>query len=346
MRHIPEEELVAYLDQALSRSQCVEIERHLARCGACKRQRDGLAALRDRTTALLARIGPPTILTPAFSELQRRAAERQPVETPRRRLVTGAWAAGIAAAIVIGWQVKAQFGTVPQTVTAAAPARSPAETSPAPTAAQQEVPIVPVHVAVSNPKPRHDQRRLVRATRPVGNAAPEATDFASAIETDSVSYLLPSPTRQLVLAAPALTFEEFVPQPVSADPGLQGLWRTITPDDDAPDETTDIALVPGLPVVQMRQQPAIGATDGEVTAVDQRLESGEMIRTISGPVSRVLDLVDEDARADSTANNSMPQDRTTVTIRQGGRMVAVTGPSQALGSLLSRVNMKQTKRRY
>ena len=32
LRHIPEEELHAYLDQALSRSQCVEIENHLAEC--------------------------------------------------------------------------------------------------------------------------------------------------------------------------------------------------------------------------------------------------------------------------------------------------------------------------
>ena len=32
MRHIPEDELHAYLDQALSRSQCVEIESHLAAC--------------------------------------------------------------------------------------------------------------------------------------------------------------------------------------------------------------------------------------------------------------------------------------------------------------------------
>ena len=54
MRHIPEDELHAYLDQALSRSQCVEIESHLARCPACQAERDAIAALRDRTTGLLA----------------------------------------------------------------------------------------------------------------------------------------------------------------------------------------------------------------------------------------------------------------------------------------------------
>jgi hypothetical protein len=39
MRHIPEDELHAYLDQALSRTQCVEIESHLADCASCRATR-------------------------------------------------------------------------------------------------------------------------------------------------------------------------------------------------------------------------------------------------------------------------------------------------------------------
>ena len=46
-RHIPDEELHAYLDQALSRSQCVEIESHLAVCAPCREQRNDIAELRD-----------------------------------------------------------------------------------------------------------------------------------------------------------------------------------------------------------------------------------------------------------------------------------------------------------
>jgi anti-sigma factor RsiW len=66
MRHIPEEELHAYLDQGLSRSQCVEIESHLAVCPSCQAARDGIAALRDRTTALLARLAPPRGFAPVW----------------------------------------------------------------------------------------------------------------------------------------------------------------------------------------------------------------------------------------------------------------------------------------
>ena len=82
MRHIPEDELHAYLDQGLSRSQCVEIESHLAGCPSCQALRDGIAALRDRTTALLARLAPPPRVPPAFEVLRHRAAE---VASRRRR---------------------------------------------------------------------------------------------------------------------------------------------------------------------------------------------------------------------------------------------------------------------
>ncbi len=69
VRHIPDDEVHAYLDQALSRSQAIEIERHLARCPTCQSRRDEAAALRDRTTAILARLGsPPSVVAPPFEE--------------------------------------------------------------------------------------------------------------------------------------------------------------------------------------------------------------------------------------------------------------------------------------
>lgn len=334
MRHIPEEELHAYLDQALSRSQCVEIERHLARCGSCQRQRDMIAALRDQTTALLARIGPPLVIPPPFSHLQERAATRQPVRTGW--VASGVWAAGIAAAVLVGWQMN-QRTVAPAAVVAAAPVAPASEPGNA-----VDLTIPQLHVAVSNPTPRRTvppARQLVRASRPVGDDAPAATDFASAIETDSMPYYLsPIAPVQLAMAPAALSFDDLAAQPVMSDPGLQGLWRTITPEDGTPEQSTDFALVPGLPVMQMRQQPGIGS-DG-VTAVDQMLESGKVIRTISGPVARVQALVDQDTKADSVTRN------TTVSISQGGRMVAVTGPTEELGWLLSKVNMKSAKRRY
>ena len=170
------------------------------------------------------------------------------------------------------------------------------------------------------------------------------SEFANAIETDPhtlpqpATFFKPGPTEPISLASTPLDVPDVVAQPVGSDFGLQGLWRTIVPD-SATQPRPDIPLVPGLPVVQMRVQP--GTDQNDVTAVDQMLESGDLIRTIAGPTERVALLVDEDARADSTAGRrSYTPDRMTVTIRQGDRMVAVTGPSRALGSLLARVNAK------
>ena len=101
MRHIPEDELHAYLDQGLSRSQCVEIESHLAACPVLPGRRDGIAALRDRTTALLARLAPPRGFPPAFESLAppgRGQASRAPPAAP-----DVAWAASLVVAVGLGW---------------------------------------------------------------------------------------------------------------------------------------------------------------------------------------------------------------------------------------------------
>lgn len=102
MRHIPEEELHAYLDQALSRAQAVEIESHLAGCARCQGERDSIAGLRDRTTALLAGLGPKgSVARPSWTELRRR---HQSASARRANLLRGAvWVASLSGAILLGY---------------------------------------------------------------------------------------------------------------------------------------------------------------------------------------------------------------------------------------------------
>jgi hypothetical protein len=343
VRHIPEDELHAYLDQALSRSQGVEIERHLARCPRCQFQRDDIAALRDRTTALLARVGPPPIIPPAFETIVAQAAARE-----RRRwrwLRAGAWAASIAGVLTLGWWTTGRLLQVESRVTATPPKVAPEQAAPRAEMVRAPVTSRPARVS-RKPQPRPEPRQLVRASRPAGEEALAAPGFAMATETDPQTVFESGTADRLAVGSAPFELNDLVAQPVGDEPGLNGLWRTIVPGDEAPDRRADIALVPGLPVVQMRVQP--GTAGDDVTAVDQMLESGDMIRTISGPASRVLTLVNEDAAADSatTRIGSGSTNHLTVTIRQADRMVAVTGPSQALGSLLARVNIKNAKRRY
>lgn len=339
VRHIPEEELHAYLDQALSRSQCVEIERHLARCSRCQIGRDAIAALRDRTTEILARLGPPPIIPPAFEALRARRLGR--IRHQRRWLINAAWAASIVGAMTIGWQVN-WWLPKDSTPHAASPttARPSEPTSFSPSFA-------PIAFGVPTTPQRPAGRvavapigRLVRISPSAENAIPAG--FAKAVETDpAVSFSGQSEEAATPAFAPA-GFPELMAQPVRGDPGLQGLWRTILPDGAGRQPTSDVARVPGLPVVQMRVQPGTGEAD--VTAVDQLLESGDVIRTIAGPAGRVGSLIQADPTGPTPRDGDPSGTRMTVTIRQGDRMVAVTGPSQALGSLLGRVNLK--RRRY
>ena len=331
VRHIPEDELHAYLDQALSRSQCVEIERHLARCPRCQTGRDQIASLRDRTTDLLARIGPPPIITPAFQVLHARSAARR--DRRVRRWAAGAWVASLLFAGFLGWRADRlrhpRVNATPEITIATAP---PVAT---PLPLQVGAPTAPwLH---QRPTPAAETRRLVQVQRP-RRTGETTVRFASATEVAPTSY---DDLEESM--PPGVALEgDLSSQPVGADPGLRGLWRTIAPDSGVRPAAVDIPLVPGLPVIQMRIQPGQGV--GDVTAVDQVLETGDLIRTLAGPVSRVEPLLDHDPAAGPLDPPERAAARTTVTIQQGDRMVAVTGPSQALGSLLSRVTAK--RRRY
>jgi len=340
VRHIPEEELHAYLDQALSRSQCVEIERHLARCARCRLDRDSIAALRDRTTELLARLSPPSIIPPAFSVLQSRRAER--LRRRRQWVIAGGWAASIAGALLLGWDVNSRYH-IPSPrrfteITVAPATFSPVAPTSTPRPVASKAPPASARAAeAASPGPRQLHAATSRGEPAV------LVRYAQAVETDPPAAVNHAAADSRPLALAEADPPEITAAPVGADPALQGIWRTILPDSSTGAQGAgDAPRVPGLPVVTLRVQPGDGGT--EVTAVDQLLASGEVIRTIAGPALRVGSLVAREATAQNPTPAQTGDTRMTVTIRQGDQMVAVTGPSQALGSLLSRVNFK--RRRY
>lgn len=141
MRHIPEEELHAYLDQALSRAQAVEIESHLAGCARCQAERDAIAGLRDRTTALLATLVPQgSLVRPSWGELRRR---HQAASARRANLRRGAvWAASLIGAIALGYRAHSWRDA------AGAVEPAPVATVPAP-ARTDRMPVQSVAVAPS-----------------------------------------------------------------------------------------------------------------------------------------------------------------------------------------------------
>ena len=288
MRHIPEEELHAYLDQALSRAQAVEIESHLATCARCRAERDGIAGLRDRTTALLAAVGPRIpVARPSWTELRRRHLA---AAAHRANLLRGAvWAASLLGAIGLGYGAHSwRDAAAPDLAASPAPAVRVAPDAPA----ALELPLTTIATA---PAPRG---QVTTGVRPVTARAVQG------FETDPLS-------------APA------------AGPA-QGVWRTETLERAVASGLT-VPRVAGLPVLQIQIQDA----SSPVVAVEQQLQSGELVRTFEGP-ARVVAAIDSSAVATAGANGA---DANAVYQRNGNRMTLITGRISAdtLRALLARL---------
>jgi len=335
VRHIPEEELHSYLDQALSRSQCVEIERHLTRCPGCRMAREEIATVRDQTTDLLARLGPSWFLSPPLEQIRHQSQLRQ---RRRRYLTASLLAAGLAVAVLL--QTRADI-PASQVATRATPLVSTPEgferpSSEAPELSRPEVPAraAPALKASAEPEPRPAPTQRT-ATVPLDESA-ESPALPAAATLTAVTFEDPSDASALGLPAFG-DIAQFEAQPANPMPTPPGLWLTVGSEDGRIAAPAEAARIPGLPVVRVRVQP--GERGAEVIAVDQLLENGEVVRTLSGPPGRVHTALAGDGEFRDPGNGS----RLTVTIRQGDRMVAVTGPSELLGTLLSTSSLR---RRY
>jgi putative zinc finger protein len=316
MRHIPEDELHAYLDQGLSRSQCVEIESHLAVCPTCQSARDGIAALRDRTTALLSKLAPPRSFPPEFESLRRRAASQ--ASARRRKLQRAAWAASMLAAVGLGWTASltlrpAEPGLPRSRQVASLPLTVPPAAALSPSAEQTVAPSRPV---------KHRKAPRPNSTR---NSA-----------------VLPP-----IAAAPSLELTSMEIPRSEVGVELDGMWRTMSWAGAQAEAGDKLPYIDGLPVVQVQVQTGEQGKQ-PLMVVAQQLASGEMIRTIEGPTSDVSHLLARrtmtdpiptvDA-ADSAPGDSNHTDRT-MAMQRGDRMLVITGalPPDSLLAMIRRLN--------
>jgi len=343
MRHIPEDELHAYLDQGLSRTQCVEIESHLAACPSCQAARDGIAALRDRTTALLARLTPQRGVPPAFEVLRKRAAEL--ASQRRRRLHQAAWAASLVAAIGFGWGasslVRSGERELPSRPTlATAPAAAPAGSAASPAA---PVPAVraTVHAPARAPtsaRTKPAPARLAGAGEPAPKAnLPSPESVLGASRAAALSVLNPTPALELTKREPPRG---------QGDIELDGMWRTMSWDGAKAEAGERLPHIDGLPVVQVQVQSGDQGSR-PVMVVAQQLSSGQVIRTIEGPASDVSQLLSRGSMADvdslflpRDSGGRGPDAGHAMAMQFGDRMLAITGdlPADSLRAMIRRLN--------
>ena len=331
MRHIPEDELHAYLDQGLSRSQCVEIESHLAACPACQASRDGIAALRDRTTALLSRLAPPRSFPTPFETIRRRADIE--VSAQRRRVHLVAWAASIVAAVAFGWTAShlTSQGGLPRVA------------SGAPAAVSRQAVVRDSRTPTATPAILRPMRTDSTPARPSRRATRVTQRAVAVAETSAASI----PT---VLAAPELELSSINIPPTTREFELEGMWRTMSWAGAQAEAGDKLAHIDGLPVVQVQVQAGEQGKQ-PLMVVAQQLSSGEMIRTIEGPAQDVSHLLAHRTMSDpvptvSSVDSSRPSPVSSeridgsMAMQRGDRMIAITGalPPDSLLAMIRRLN--------
>jgi hypothetical protein len=319
MRHVPDDELHAYLDQALSRSQCVEIETHMADCARCSDRRDADAALRDRTTALLAQFTPRSlIIPPPYASLEERRigmpAFSRWQHSARRAAI---WAAGIAAAIGTGWAGRSILDPhvvpAPTETLAAAPSISNAVPLASITTPATDLIPVPEEIAV----PRQNTRDVGVRTASTRRAEAEITP---APVVRYISSALPTRVDKSLDDTP-------VAGTVSRSP-FAHIWRSVQWEEALQIAGSGLPFIEGMPVVGVLLQPG-GPGERPMVIVAQQDGSGEVIQSIEGPVSKVTELLDRQSMPDvrSSSLTRTPPDyiEDHGTVRRNNRMMAVTG---------------------
>ena len=332
MRHIPEDELHSYLDQALSRSQCVEIERHLARCAACRASRDDIAALRDRTTALLSALSPVRHrIPPSWDSISGRAEARVGRRTGLRRV--GLWAASLVAAVGLGWGSQTlmhQPTTNGRPMAQAAPdldeifpAGFRTGVSTSPTAASRNV-----------PRPRSAPAAAKGTTHRATAERPPVADSNRVAPARA-----PNEPVGARLSAGRLP-------PTDFDYVGGGMWRTLSWDNARSERGESVPRISGLPVLEVQVAAAHDSSGKPTMIVAQQLRSGQLIRTIEGPATDVTRLLasqhPESSSPWPTIEDSSAVPGGTMAMRRGDRILAIQAspsvPPDSLRAMIRRLN--------
>jgi hypothetical protein len=355
MRHIPEDELHAYLDQALSRSQCVEIESHLATCLGCRHERDSIAALRDRTTALLATLAPPRRIAPSYELLSERAARRSARVAGRWR--AGAWAASMLLAVGLGWGARSMDSGAPAPAVAAdlreitpvpAPnAPSDSTSTPIMSDAAPAIELAAGETAARGTSTRENPARGSTTRAPESPAvAPPAARFQIPDQFPATNQL-----REPLLAEPAgAVLSSGGRLPSESFSGSAGaLFRTVSWDRARIERGESVPRIEGLPIMEVQLAGSRGGDSRPLMVVAQQLESGQVIRTIEGPATDVNQLLSSQ-RSDASSpwptmndGDGIAGGDGTMAVRRGDRILAITAPlpSDSLRAMIRRLNASE-----
>jgi hypothetical protein len=316
----------------------VEIECHLAECRQCQKERDRVAAVRDRITALLIDAVPErAIAAPPFEQLVARRHER----ILARRLSVGRLAriglaaASLAGAVGAGWWTR---GRLDGRIESAAPALTVAVAPPAAPVAAEPPPAEPASPpATDRTLAAVGPVQTIAGDRPIERPMTGPTDGIGVAR--SVGRVA---ERQIVQVNSVVADDELV--------ALDGLWQSVGWQEAAALSGGNLPRIEGLPVLDVQVQRG-QADERPLVIVAQQHPSGRMIHTIEGPYDRVTALLD---KAVSSGANQLHVSSPTLTPpdyiatgselpRRSLRVLAVTGnfSADSLNALARGIDLRE-----
>lgn len=267
MSHVDDGTLHAFFDGELSSMETVRLEAHLAECAACRARLEEERALIERAGQLLSLAAPPARAMPPLHQLrhpQPRLSWRLPL----------AWAATVVLALAAGWYVRglgvAEYGL-----------RAPSEDAQAPvynlssvdTGSAIDSALTPLAPSAARGRLAERQEQAREADRPVDQVAVALADRApreSAAAGAGVASAAPPPAPVAGVVAQDAARESRVAVAVEAKSGMES-GEAIAEDSARRLLGTDLAVIPGYPVTNIRRLP------GGALQVEQQLDSTTVI---------------------------------------------------------------------
>jgi hypothetical protein len=281
---------------------------------------------------MLARLAPQRTVPPPLADLRHRAARRASERARFRQ--RAAWAASVLVALGVGWG--ASYLVHPPSRRALATRIPSAPTIPA--------------AAPAVPAPTRGDTAAPAAAEAPANEAPAilaAEPTAKPPAAPAVRKPKPRVAPRTAPVAPPAHLANLGGIPKDGQLEFGGVWRNLSWDGAKAQNGESPARIDGLPVTEVQTQ-AGDSGRRPLMVVAQQLASGEVIRTIEGPVSDVSALLGTRAgeSVDSSAPGApVPGGRTglggALAFRHGDRMFAVTGslPSDSLRAMMRRLNL-------
>ena len=272
MSHVDDGTLHAYLDGELSPVERARVDAHVADCPPCRERLAEERSLIERADALLALATPEERPAPPLHQLR--------APRPRWRFqLPLAWAATITLAFIAGWQLRPAsplrevaprvLATAP-TLRANTPTDRPDEQRQARSPAADRL---GQRAAPPAPAVNADAAAAIASPSPVAVATPGLAAGAGARPELHGQPAAPIPQNAVVVTTPSRL--DLARRASARTTAIGTTWPVIEAEPARRLLRSQLALIPGFPIRDIRQSPG---TDSTIVVVEQELDAETLVQ--------------------------------------------------------------------